>query len=210
MSKKLFINLLWLSSCLFLALPMMAQEKKMPETAPAAMQPPQPLQGEFWTWMHGEWEGMTESPMGKSKDWMACKMGLDNQFIMMHYKSKNTELEPEAAEAMMKAMNLSAADMEKMKNSVYSAMGPMTVNPQSGEIMAWWFDNWRGVYQGKGKMENNKIVMQWEGPMGKSERTIEMASENKLVMRFKGPGPTGEMMEGQTVMHRKAVAEKKY
>ena len=61
--RKLSILLLALLMCI--SLPLLAQEQEKPGTPPA---PPKPL-GEEWDWMVGEWEGYTESPMGKAKEW---------------------------------------------------------------------------------------------------------------------------------------------
>ncbi len=59
--------------------------------------------------------------------------------------------------------------------------------------MGYWFDNWRGVSKGKGKMvDENKMTMVWEGAMGTETRTTERVSENKMVVSYKSSGPMGE------------------
>jgi hypothetical protein len=181
----------------FLSLPLFAQ-----------MAPPQPLEDDLCKWLVGEWEGATTSPMGKSQDWQKVEWGLDNQFVIIHFKSKMTEMNPEAAKAMAESMKLSKEDMDKMAQMAYKGMGPLTVNPQTGEFTGYWFDNWRGTYKGTGKREGNKITMQWEGTMGTSERTIEKVGEDKMVWTFKEKDASGNVMEGRTELTRKKMADK--
>jgi hypothetical protein len=192
---------------LLLAGSVLAQEQKAAPEA-MSMMPPQALSDDLLTWMVGEWEGWTTSPMGKSHDWQKIEWALDNQFIIMHYTAKTTEPNQEAMKAMAEAMKMSKEDMEKMQNMVYKGMGTMTLNPQNGELMAMWFDNMRGTYKGTGKREGNMFVTSWESPMGTETRTIEKAGEDKMVMTFKGKGPTGEDMEGRTELTRKKGAGK--
>jgi hypothetical protein len=106
-------------------------------------------------------------------------------------------------------MKMSKEDMDKMKDMVYKGMGPTTINPQTAEVVGYWFDNWRGMYKGAGKREGNKITMRWEGTMGTSERTIEKVSDDKMVMTFKEKDPTtGKEIEGRTELTRKKSASK--
>jgi hypothetical protein len=204
--RKILVSLLAILA--FVALPLFAQEKEMAKEATPSMTPPQPLADDFFKWMVGEWEGWSTSPMGKSQDWQMIEWGLDNQFVMTHYKAKTSEVNEEAMKAWAEAMKMSKEDMDKMKDMVYKGMGPMTINPMTGEIVGYWFDNWRGTYKGTGKREGNKITMHWEGTMGTSERTIEKVSDDKMVMTYKEPDPSGNVMEGRTEMTRKKMAGK--
>jgi hypothetical protein len=169
------------------------------------MAPPQPLADDLFSWMIGDWEGSTTSPMGKSQDMQKIEWGLDKQFIMVHVTAKQTEVNQEA----MKAYKMSKEDMDKMMAMPYKGMGPMTINPQTGEIVGYWFDNWRGSYKGTGKREGNKITIQWEGTMGTSERTIEKVSDDKMVQTFKEKDPSGNVVEGRTESTRKKTGPKK-
>lgn len=174
----------------------------------AQMAPPAPLEDDLCKWMVGEWEGWSTSPMGKSQDWQKVEWGLDNQFVVMHYKSKTSEVNEEAMKAWAESMKMSKEDMDKMKEMAYKGMGTLTVNPQNGEFVGYWFDNWRGTYKGTGKREGNKITMQWEGTMGTSERTIEKVSDDKMVWTFKEKDASGNLMEGRTELTRKKMMDK--
>lgn len=118
------------------SLPTFAQEAKKTMPAEAMpMDPPKPLADDLFTWMVGEWEGWTTSPAGKSQDWQKIEWGLDNQFLMTHYSAKQTEVNQEAMKAWAEANKMSKEDMDKMMAMAYKGMGPMTINPQTGEII---------------------------------------------------------------------------
>jgi len=204
MRKNVLLNVVCI---LLLAMSAFAQEKEVAKDAMPTTPPP-PLSDDLFKWMVGEWEGWTTSPMGKSQDWQKVEWALDNQYIVIHYSAKTTEANPEAMKAMAEAMKMSEADMKKMQDMVYKGMGPMTLNPKTGEVTAMWFDNWRGSYKGTGKREGNKIVVAWESPQGNETRTIERVGDAKLVMTFQGKDPTGKVMEGRTELTRKKAPSK--
>lgn len=161
---------------------------EMPE-----MTPPKSLQSKWNDWMVGEWEGYTESPMGKSKDWMKVQYTLDNQYVKIHVKSKSVEMDEEAMKGWQEQMNLSDEQMEAMMEKTYEGMGLTTLDPKTGKEVGWWFDNWRSHSTGTGEMvSENKASMRWEGTMGVETRTIEKIGENKMVMTIVSSGPMGE------------------
>jgi hypothetical protein len=174
----------------------------------AQMAPPGPLDDDLCKWMIGKWEGTTESSMGKSNDEMEVDWDLEHQFVNMHYKSKIAETDPAKLEAMAKAMGVTKEQVQMP----YKGVGYMTMNPQTKEFISYWFDSMRGMYQGKGKREGDKITTNWESPMGTEVRAIEKAGEDKLVMTFEGKDPQGNVVKGTTTMMRqvkKAKADKK-
>ncbi len=139
--------------------------------APLAAQaptPPKPLDVPFMKWMIGEWEGSMDGPRGKTQDSMAFRMGLNGQFMMMEAES--------------------VSQMGK-----YKGVGAVTVDPKTGHHVAYWIDNFRGRYEGKGKQEGNKSIMEWTGTMGKSTRITEKVSADKMKVTVKRPGPDGKM-----------------
>jgi hypothetical protein len=199
--------LLSLACVLLLVMPAFAQEKEMAnEAMPTA--PPTALTDDLFKWMVGEWEGTTTSPMGKSNDWQKVEWALDNQYIIVHYTAKTAEANPEAVKAMAEAMKISEADVKKMQDMTYKGMGPMTLDPKTGEVRAMWFDNWRGAYKGSGKREGNKLVTLWEGTMGSETRTFEKVGEDKLIVTFQTKDATGKETEGRTELIRKKPASK--
>jgi hypothetical protein len=182
--KRLIQLLLAVTICVT---PLLAQEKaeeKKVEMDAAQMMPPEALSDEWSKWMVGEWEGWSESAMGKSKDWFKCEFGLDGQFLMMQVSGT-------------------------MENGMtYEGMGAQTIN-QTGEVVGYWIDNWRGMYEGKGKPEGNKLTIVWESPMGKAERTMEKISDDKFTVIEKFSMPNGQIMESKSEMTRKAMMSEK-
>jgi len=211
MKKFLIISLIVLLAVSF---SVFAQEKKemkgekmkadMPEMSGEmpSMTPPKALSSDWYNWMVGEWEGTSKSSMGIGKDWIKFEWGLDNQFVVINYKGKMTEPNKEMMEGMREQMNMSEHEMQEMMEMPYKGMGVVTLNPKTGESWGYWFDNWRSVSKGKGKMEDeNKMTMVWEGSMGTETRTTEKVGENKMVIMFKSSGPMGEY-EGKTELSR--------
>lgn len=190
----------------FITIPALGQETKpMAEEMPS-MIPPKPLSGDFNNWMVGEWEGYSDSPMGKSKDWMKCDWALDKQFIVITYEGKFVEPNMEMMEGMAKQMNMSKEDMDKMAETPYKGMGLVSEDPQTGKMMGYWFDNWRGVSKGSGSQEKDTQTMTWEGSMGTEVRTIEMVGMDKMMITFKSSSPMGEF-EGKSEYTRKGSSQ---
>lgn len=173
----------FLAITMLMAVSLTAQEKAEETKTDAsehAMMPPPGLSDEWTKWMVGEWEGTSMSPMGTSKDWVKCELGLDGQFVMMQ----------------------ATGTMED--GTTYKGMGAQTLTP-TGEIVGYWIDNWRGMYEGKGKVEGDKFTMVWEGQMGKAERTIVKVGDDKLTIAEKFTMPDGNMMESSGEMSRKTM-----
>ncbi|NIR47654.1 DUF1579 domain-containing protein [candidate division KSB1 bacterium] len=181
--KKLFTLVIALSVCF--AIPLMAQEQEMAKSEMEEHAAPPPLDDEWSNWMVGEWEGTSEGPMGKSKDWMKCQKGLDGQFLIIHWKGK-------------------------MDNGMtYEGRGASTIHPMSGKVMGYWIDSMRGMYEGEGKREGNKLTMEWTGSTGTAVRITEKISDDKFVVTEKMTMPDGSTMEGTSEMTRKKMASEK-
>lgn len=138
--------------------------------------PPPPLDDKHFGWLIGEWEGWSESPMGKSKDWMKCEMGLGGQFMLMHYKNES--------------------DM-----GMFTGMGAMTIGPD-GNIKAVWIDSWRSISSGTGTRDGDKTRMVWEGPMGQHVRVMTKVGDDKYVEEITMTGPDGGEMHAKSEMTR--------
>jgi hypothetical protein len=179
--KKIILLLLALSICF--AIPVMAQEEKKAEGEQAQMAPPPPLNDEFINWMVGEWEGWTESPMGKSTDWQKNFLSLDGQFMLIDYKSEGA-------------------------GGSYHGMGAITLS-QSGEVLGYWIDNMRTMSEGKGTREGNVVTMEWQDQNGKMTRIMEKVSADKFTESVSWPGPDGTMMQAKCEMTRKPMMSDK-
>jgi hypothetical protein len=184
--KKTLIVLLALM--VFMAVPLMAQEKEMAKEEMAkeepAMKAPEPLNDDWSQWLVGEWQGWSESAEGKSKEWQKIELGLDGQFLLIQLKSEKEEM-------------------------TYKGMGALTMNPETGESVGYWIDSMRGMYEGKGKRDGNKVTMEWKGNMGTYKETIEKVSDDKYVTSYTFTDADGNVMEGKSEMTRvKQTTEK--
>ncbi|MBI4549082.1 MAG: hypothetical protein HY707_13950 [Ignavibacteriae bacterium] len=174
-----------------------------------SMTPPKPIDDDLFTWMVGEWEGKTEGTMGKTKDWQKIEWSLDKQWVTVNYTGKFESMSPEQMKMMKENMKMTDDDIKKMMDMPYKGIGQFTLDPETGEFMGYWFDNWRGVYKGTGKREGNKSTVSWEGPRGTSLRTMERVSDDKMVETFKDTDTaSGMVMEGKSEWTRKKSKEK--
>jgi hypothetical protein len=200
--------LLVIAALMLFSLPALGQEKEKAKEATPSMAPPSALSDDMCAWMIGEWEGWSTSPMGKQQEWFKFEWALDNQFVIMHVTSKTAEMTEEQKKKAMAAFGMSMEDVEKMAGMTYKGMGPMTINPATGEYTGYWFDNWRGVYKGTGTRDGNKVTMTWEGQMGKETRTTEKVDENTMAVSIKSTDPQGNVMEAKTELTRKKTDSK--
>jgi hypothetical protein len=153
--------------------------------------------------MIGEWEGTTESNMGTSTTWQKCEWGLGKQYVIVHMTNRTTKMNPEMVKMQAEQMKMSEKEVEKMMtSSTYDGMGIFSLDARTGEYVGYWFDNWRGAYTGKGNLEGEKVVMAWDGTMGKSVRTMSFEGKEKMIETF-SEEMGGMKMEGITTLTRK-------
>jgi len=157
-----------------LALPVLAQD---------AMTPPKPIEDAFWASLIGEWEGWSESPMGKSKDEIEFEWELHKQFFKTEVESKLGEME-------------------------FKITGYSTIDPKTGVIWDYWFDNFRSVLKSTETHQGNKLTIKWEGGPAPIERSYEKVGEDKLVGTFKDVDPSGKAIEGKSELMRKKKKSK--
>lgn len=157
-----------------------------------------PADDEMWQWMIGEWEGRSESAMGKSEDWMKFEWDLHDQFLVTEVRSVAAELNPEVIASMAKEQGTSEDAVRQMMSAPYSAKGFSTIDPQSGEITGYWFDSYRGIFKGSEIREDDRITMRMQQINGNVviERSAEKVGVDKMVGTFKSTLPDGEVIEG--------------
>lgn len=186
--KKLFVFSLTVLLCFSVSLlaqdkgkemgkkDMAKEEMAKKEMAMPDITPPPALDNAFLKSMVGTWKGSSEGTMGKSEDWMEAQFGLNDQFLMIHYKSK-------------------------WEGGEYEGRGVMTLN-EDGGIAGFWIDNFREMGKGHGTIEGNKMTMNWEGKMGKGMRVTELVGDNKFTVTEKWTMPDGSTMESKSEMMR--------
>lgn len=189
--------------CAIVVLSVMVQEKEKSMEAANQMMPPGPIDNPLFTWMIGEWEGHTASPMGKTSDWQKIDWSLEKQFVSVEYTGEFTEMNEDVMKKMASQMNVSDDEMKTMMQKPYHGKGQFTINPANGEFLGFWIDNMRGMYEGTGTIEKNRMTTTWKGIQGTSKRTMEKVGEDKMVETFTQTDPMGNMMEGKTEWTRK-------
>lgn len=156
----------------------------IPVLAQDTMAPPKPIEDALWNSLIGKWEGWTEWPTGKSKDEVEFEWELHKQFFKTEVESKLGEME-------------------------YKLTGYTTIDPKTGAMWGYWFDNFRSALKSTQTQQGNKFTIKWEGGPASSERTYEKVGEDKLVGTFKDVDPaTGKPIEGKTELTRKQKKSK--
>jgi len=160
-----------------------------------------PAQDTLWTWMIGEWEGWSESQMGKTKDWMMVEWGLNKQFVITHLKSRITDVNEKTMKSMSEQLNLSEKDVAQMVSTPYSGYGFATIDPESCEIHNYWFDSYRRFYKGTETRNGKQFTMHMTGPV-QITRNVEIVDDNKMIGTFKNVEKDGTASEGTFEMTR--------
>jgi hypothetical protein len=203
MKRTLFI--MFVLFAVLTALLLVAQEKETITDKASPLGNINPAQDEVWQWMIGEWEGWTESPMGKSEDWMKFEWDLNNQFLVTQVKSTITEPNSEMLNQIAQAQNQPLEQVKEKITAPYLGKGYATYDYKTGEITGYWFDSYRGIYKVAEKRDGNKITMRMEELNGNIiiERTAEKVSEDKMVGTFKNTLPDGNIIDGKFEATRK-------
>jgi len=174
------------------------QEKKITE-------PPKTLDDDWSKWLVGEWEGSFESVVGKGKNCMRIELCLNGRFLITKYQSQVPEITPERVQHLKETMGVSDKDIKNIQGSIYKGIEFRTIDPNTGEVAGQWFDNWRSVFDGRSKREENKEIMEWEWLEQRVStiRIIEKVSDDKFIMTGKWTMPNGSVMDDKTEMTRK-------
>ena len=177
---------------------LIAQERESPVEGVTSRTIINPAEDGMWQWMIGNWSGWSESPLGKTQDWIKCEWDLNQQFLLTHIKSQMTEPNQEVLQRMAEKHNTTADEIIKMILAPYSGKGYSTID-QNGEINCYWFDSLRRVYNGS-EIRNGNVVKMICREVGGNiviERTFEKRGENKLTGTFKNTLPDGQVIEGR-------------
>ena len=109
-------------------------------------------------------------------------------------------------EAIRETANASDEELERFVSMPYQSLLIQTVDPKTGERLGYVFDSLRCVATGKGKLEGNKEIMEWQWFVTSrgvtSDSTIEKINDNKFSVVFKYTLSDGKIMEEKMEMVR--------
>jgi len=193
--------LLWTAAAATtLALPDADSRKDAPSEAKKAMFMPPPLTDDWTKWIVGDWEGTGESDSGKGSGSVHIELALSGQFLICRGEAKITELNPDY---LKKHMHATDEEITRFRQSGYQSLEIYTLDQQTGEVIAFLFDNLRCLAQGKGTRGQGRETVNWEWHTGhKSTRITERVGNDRLVVIERTPNPDGSVMEDKGEMVR--------
>ncbi|MHC4461062.1 MAG: hypothetical protein ACYS30_06460, partial [Planctomycetota bacterium] len=106
-----------------------------------------------------------------------------------------------------KIMHISDEDVKKYQSLPFKYLEIWTIDPKNGEVIGYLFDSMRCVAEGKGKLQGNKEIVEWQwfaqGQGASSIRIMEKVSDDRFITTEKYILPDGSTMEGKGEMTRK-------
>jgi hypothetical protein len=180
------------------------KEKEMAkESGPTSFQP-KPLDDEWSKWLVGEWKGIVELDGIKSEASREIELGLNGQFLITKHEHRVTNEEIQE----LKKMHISDEDVKKYQSLPFKYLEIWTIDPKNGEVIGYLFDSMRRVAEGKGKLQGNKEIVEWQwfaqGQRAFSSiRNIKKVSDDRFLATTKYIEPDGSTMEGKVKMTRK-------
>ena len=205
------------------------EEKETAKESGSASFQPKPLDDEWSKWLVGEWKVVSgESSVTDESGKVAkidvdeqgagsfkIELGLNGQFLIMRGSSgeMTDEQKKQIKEALKGTTNASDEELERFVSMPYKSLLIQTIDPKTGERIAFCFDSQRLYGQGRGRLEGNKEIMEWEwsgtGQGVTSVGIIEKINDNKFSVLFIYTLPDGKKMEEKMEMIRKKIKTEK-
>ena len=206
------------------------EEKEVAEESEPSSFQPKPLDDEWSRWLIGKWEaaaghsdflgGEVEGAGESNAEGAAgftIEPVLNGQFLIWKSWAQTGEMTDEEKEQMKEALkettNASDEDLERFVSMPYKSLQIQTIDPTTGERIAYAFDSLRCIAEGRGKLEANKEIMEWEWS-GISEGVtsvsiIEKVNDNKFSVLMTYTLPDGNKMEEKLEMIRRKIETEK-
>lgn len=181
-------------------------DDRAPATAPRT-QPerhavffPRPLADDWTAWILGDWEGTGEGNAGKGKGALRYELDLGGQFLVARGQAEITGLDPDY---LRKQMNASDEEVERFRSAGYGSLELYTLDPETGEVIAFLFDSLRCVATGRGRREGNREAVEWHWRTGhRSTRITERLADDRFAVTERTAMPDGSVMEDRGEMVR--------
>ena len=183
------------------------QEKEMAEISGPPSFQPKPLDDEWSKWLVGEWEGTVGLSGMKSEARREMELGMNGQFLITKHEHKVSN---EEIQELRKIPHISDEDVKKYQSLPFKYLEISTIDPTNGEVIGYFFDSLRRVAQGKGKLQGNKEIVEWQwfaqgqaAPIMRNISITERVSDDRFITTKKYTLPDGSTMEGKVEMTRK-------
>jgi hypothetical protein len=181
------------------------QQKEMVKESGTPSFQPEPLDDEWSRWLVGKWE----DTWGHSEGF-TIESVLNGQFLIWKRSWAETDkMTDEEKKQLKEAFKASDEDIERFLSMPYKLLQIYTIDPKTGQRIGYCFDSMRCIAEGRGRLEGNKEIMEWEwsGTLqgATSVGIIEKISDNKFTLAHKITLPNGNKREEKTEMIRKKI-----
>jgi len=173
----------------------------------------EPLDDKWSKWFVGEWEGTVGLRGIKSEAWRKIELGLNEQFLITKHEHKITD---EEIQGLKKVTHISDEDAKTYQSLPFKYLEIWTIDPKNGEVIGYFFDSLRRVAEGKGKLQGNKEIVEWQwfaqgqgAPIMRNISITERVSDDMFVTTKKYILPDGSTIEGKVEMTRKKIKTEK-
>lgn len=164
---------------------------------------PKPLDDNWTKWFVGTWEGTGESTAGQGCGVLRVELDLSGQFLICRGEARITSMTEEQRDYMKRNMNASDEEIDRFVATGYQSLELYTIEPQTGDVIAYLFDNLRCTATGMGRREGDKETVDWTWMNGrKGTRVTERIGPDKVLVIERTPMPDGSVMEDRGEMTR--------
>ncbi|MHC4258924.1 MAG: hypothetical protein ACYSTF_00720 [Planctomycetota bacterium] len=207
------------------------QQKEMVKESGTPSFQPEPLDDEWSKWLIGKWEitavhsdlladesdasGESNAEVGGG---YTIEFRLNGQFVIWEKWAEigetggmTDEQKKQVKEVLGKYV--SDEELERFVSMPYRSLLIQTIDPKTGERIAYCFDSQRLYGQGRGTLEGNKEIMEWEwSGIGRgltSVSIMEKINDNTFTFSMKYTLPDGNKMEEKIELIRKKTMTEK-
>lgn len=188
---------------------------------------PEPLNDQWSHWIVGEWEVTSgESSLadesGKVDTFdvnelgasvFKIEFGLNGQFLIKKSRADTAEMNPDQIKYFKDTLKYSDEEIERLKRYPYQALIIQTLDPKTGEVIAYLFDSLRCTAAGRGTRQGHKEVIDWvwaaTAQGATSVSTTEKINDDKFTYNHKYILPNGNKMEDKIEFTRKKTTTEK-
>ena len=176
----------------------------------------EPLDDEWSKWLIGKWEITGGDELeGVGESGYTIEFRLNGQFVIWESWAETGGITDEQKKQVKEALGkyVSDEELERFVSMRYRSLLIQTIDPKTGERIAYCFDSQRLYGQGRGRLEGNKEIMEWEwSGIGRgltSVSIMEKISDNKFTYSMKYTLPDGSKTEEKLEMIRRKLETEK-